>query len=121
MTEDIPDILRSSLFRRVPEIAADLIRDGMEPHAAITQAIGMAKAQEDRLCLMMLAPQGYHETEAADVIQQGMCERVYKRLRGATPPPARNPQWDACAVALGREPQGWEFINWIAEQKGKRR
>ena len=118
MTDDISAILQSSLLQRVPAIAADLIHDGMDPHAAITQAIGMAKAQEDRLCLMMLAPQGYHETEAAALIQQGMCERVYTRLHGTTPPPARNPQWEACALAMGREPQGWEFINWIAKQKG---
>lgn len=118
MADDIQSILQSSLFQRVPAIAADLIRDGMEPHAAITQAIGIAKEREDDLCLMMLAPQGHQQAETAALVQEYLCERVYGRLCGTSPPPARNPQWEACATALGREPEGWEFINWIRAQKG---
>lgn len=120
MTDDIPSILHSSLFQRVPEIAADLIRGGMDPHAAITQAIGLAKDREDELCLLLIAPQSAVQTEAADAIRAAMCARVYARLRAAPHEPHPvNPQWAACVAALGREPEGWEFINWIAAQKGK--
>lgn len=119
MTDGIQSILQSSFLARVPDIAADLICDGMEPHAAITQAISIAKAREEELCLMMIAPQGYRETEAADALREYLCARVYGRLHGASALPARNPRWEACAAALGREPAGWEFINWIRGQKGE--
>ena len=118
MTDDIQSILQSSLLQRVPDIAADLVRSGLEPHAAITRAIGIAKAREDELCLMMLPPQNYHETEVTGALREYLCERVYKRLRGSGIAAQRNPQWEACAATLGREPQGWEFINWIAKQRG---
>lgn len=35
---------------------------------------------------------------------------VLKRWPGAG---EENPRWTACRAALGREPEGWEFINWI--------
>lgn len=119
MTDDIQQALQSSLFQRVPAIAADLIRDGMEPHAAITQAIGLAKAREDALCLMMIEPQGYWQAEIREAIRACLCERVYARARGQAESPV-NPRWLACAAALGREPEGWEFINWITSGKGDR-
>lgn len=118
MTDDLQHLLQSSFLVRVPSIAADLIRDGMEPHTAITQAIGIAKEREDVLCLLMIAPQGYHQTETAATLAEWMCEHVYARAQSQTDLPV-NPRWEACRAALGREPEGWEFINWIASRKGR--
>lgn len=90
------DLIASSFLARVPDIAADLVRNGAEPHAAITRAIETARTHEERLCLMMIAPElSYAESEAAERVQQTMCERLYRQFRAemaaTNPDPAECP------------------------------
>jgi hypothetical protein len=112
LTQDAVAALETSLFQRVPAIAADLIRGGMEPVAAITQAIADAKAHEDALCLMVLDPMGWQQEQAVAELKQYLCARVYRRLRGQSTPVSVNPRWAACEQALGYTPTNAEFTAW---------
>lgn len=113
IASDVQKALQSSMLRRVPEIAAELVRGGMEPLDAVRQAIIQAKEREEALCLMMIAPEGYQE-DAVKELKRAICERVYHRLRALPPiePAPVNPRWVECEKALGHEPTAHEFIMW---------
>jgi hypothetical protein len=110
---DIAWLIAHTFLARVPELVAG----GM----SITEAISTAKAREDELCLMIIAPHGYWQEEAAKELRRQITEHVYQRLRTEPPGPVQiNPKWLACEKALGRTPQTWEFINWVAAQKAEK-
>ena len=111
---DVEKALQSSMFQRVPEIAADFVRSGMEPTEAIRQAIIKAKAREDELCAVMAGGGSFYwEQEAVKALKDALCTRVYNRLR-ARPPvaPSVNPRWAECERHLGRAPTTTEFLTW---------
>jgi hypothetical protein len=114
ITTDVEKALQSSMLQRVPDIAAELVRGGMEPTEAIKQAIIKAKEREEELCLMMIAPEGYWQQEAVKELKDAICTRVYNRLRAMPPtePAPINPKWIECENAIGHKPTAHEFIMW---------
>jgi hypothetical protein len=110
---DIAWLIAHAFLARVPELVAG----GM----SIAEAIVTAKAREDELCLMIIAPHGYWQEEAAKELQRQITEHVYHRLRAEPPGPEQiNPKWVACEKDLGHTPHAWEFINWVAAQKAEK-
>lgn len=110
-SNDVSWFLEHTFLARVP----DLVASGMP----IPDAIAAAKARDDELCLMMIAPADYWQEQAAAALKENLTRRVYDRLRGAHAAPAENPRWVACRAELGREPTETEFILWCHRKDGE--
>lgn len=82
--------LQTSMLQRVPDIAVEFVKQGMEPTAAIAAAIKEARRIEDELVIQWTDAgkawrdeERYVYGEQADKVRylDGMCKRVYARLR----------------------------------------
>ena len=84
MEDIITAALNSSMFRRIPEIAEELVMAGMSIEDAITEALIVAKRREDYLCTQMMT--GSDEAKSVAIEMAG---DVYKKLNpsGSTPAP----------------------------------
>lgn len=80
LQHDVQQALATSFLQRVPDIAAALVREGMNEVMAVHEAISIAYEHEQALVWMVLAPTSAQRADA-DLVRERMCARVYRTLR----------------------------------------